>query len=101
MSKPLRPDEVTANKANVIPAEVIDTINEMITEKFVSRNLSFTIKQKDIVKRTMLKMDPDAEWQNDWLNFEGLFESYGWKVNYDKPGYNESYDASFEFTGKP
>ena len=29
-----------------------------------------------------------------------LFEEAGWNVQYDKPGYNENYDAYFKFTEK-
>ena len=32
-----------------------------------------------------------------WLNIEEVYRSAGWKVNYDKPAYNESYDAYFTF----
>lgn len=35
-----------------------------------------------------------------WLNFEYAYEAVGWKVEYDKPGYNEDYPASFTFTEK-
>jgi hypothetical protein len=35
-----------------------------------------------------------------WLNFEAIYEEAGWKVVYDKPGYNETYDANFTFTKK-
>lgn len=33
-----------------------------------------------------------------WLNFEGAYRRAGWKVEFDKPGYNESYPATFKFT---
>jgi hypothetical protein len=33
-----------------------------------------------------------------WLDFEPYFRKAGWGVYYDKPGYNEDYEASFTFT---
>jgi hypothetical protein len=34
---------------------------------------------------------------NNWLDVEDIFRKAGWKVNYEKPAYNESYPASFKF----
>ena len=33
-------------------------------------------------------------------DIEDIFREAGWKVTYDKPAYNESYDAYFKFEGK-
>lgn len=35
-----------------------------------------------------------------WLNFEEAFRKNGWDVAYDGPGFNESYDAYFQFRAK-
>jgi len=37
---------------------------------------------------------------NHWLDVEPIFEDCGWKVEYDKPGFNENYPATFKFTPK-
>jgi hypothetical protein len=34
------------------------------------------------------------------LDVEEVFEDVGWDVDYDKPGYNESYQPTFTFTEK-
>ena len=34
-----------------------------------------------------------------YLNVEEVYREQGWVVSYDKPGYNESYDANFKFKG--
>lgn len=93
--KPLRPSEIGANKVNHIPAAVIEAVNELLTEQFTGG--SVTIKQKEIVERAKKKMDPGARFNYDWLNFEPLFRTYGWKVSYDKPAYNEDYEPYFDF----
>jgi hypothetical protein len=63
-----------------------------------------TIKQEDIIQE-ILKAKPDLDRQaifdNDYLDFEAAYEAKGWRVTYDKPGYNETYPASFLFVGKP
>lgn len=35
---------------------------------------------------------------NNLLDFEQAYRDNGWSVVYDKPAYNESYDATFTFT---
>ena len=35
------------------------------------------------------------------MDIEPVFEQAGWKVDFDRPGYNEGpYDAYFQFTKK-
>ena len=38
---------------------------------------------------------------NSWVqgvwDFEPIYEKAGWKVSYDGPGYNESYDGYYIF----
>ncbi len=58
----------------------------------------------DHIERRIEGPDNDqmrAAWrQNEvmlWLNVEELYRAQGWTVTYDKPGYNESYPATFTF----
>lgn len=90
--RPITPDEVDEGKH--IPAEVIEAFNELIAEG------SGHVKQKDAVARIVQKMglDSNVVYQRGWLNVEGAYRKAGWKVDYDKPGYNETYDAFFVFT---
>ncbi len=39
-------------------------------------------------------------YERGWLNVEPIFEEAGWEVHYDKPSFNESGDARFEFKEK-
>jgi hypothetical protein len=45
-----------------------------------------------------LEVTRDDVYDKGWLNIEPVYAEFGWVVEYDKPGYNESYDATFEFT---
>ncbi len=39
--------------------------------------------------------------EKGWLDVETLYEENGWDVEYDKPGFNESYPATFTFSRSP
>lgn len=65
------------------------------------RRAALTVLQKDVVSRVLLK-DPtitsDALFKNHWMDFEPLFRRAGWRVDYDRPGYCESYEPKFVFS---
>ena len=66
------------------------------------------IYQKDIIEVAKSKMYPATDnidsgsgyFDYNWLNIEKIYEDAGWAVKYDKPAYNESYDAYFIFREK-
>jgi hypothetical protein len=91
--KPITPDEAEVRED--VPGEVFDAFNELIREGHG------TVKQVDVVTRILFKM-PHVErheiFNRGWLNVEGAYRKAGWTVQYDKPGYNESYEAYFTFT---
>ena len=37
---------------------------------------------------------------NHYLDIEPAYRNAGWKVEFDKPGYNETYDSYFVFSKK-
>ena len=96
--KPIRPDEIMANLEKILPTVVITAVNNLLTKNF--RGGSITIRQKDIAAEIMRIDESIIEneiYENKWMDFEEVYRKYGWSVSYDKPGYNESYDATFEF----
>jgi len=106
MIKPIKPSEVV--KKNTIPDQMIMVVNNLIIEKWDGR--SAIVKQTDIISRFlklewMLKnrVDPKLQKQiydKGWLNFEPIFRDSGWKVTYESPDRDESYesyDAYFKF----
>lgn len=97
MTKPITPDE--AGTAKVIPDEVITAFNETIALHFDGRASNFTTIEivSAIVKKGISRK---VIFDNHYLDVEPIFEAVGWKVVYDKPGYNESYEANFTFTRK-
>ncbi len=97
-TKPITPADAAGFKKSKIPDHVIAVFNELIRQKFDGTQA--TIKQEDVVAlilNTQPLVERDAIFANHWLDVEEIFEDAGWQVEFDKPGYNESYDAFFTF----
>jgi len=102
-TRPIMPNEVVAKKKDLFPSEAFEAFNELITEHFTSG--SAIIKQKDVVALMVQKgLDKDEIFKNGWLDVKTAYRAAGWKVVYDKPAYNETYDefydATFTFTNR-
>lgn len=94
--KPIKPEETVGLKKSMIPDEVIQSFNEMIAQNMSCGRSSF--KQKDVVALIASKgIDINELYEKQWLDVEDVFRAEGWIVEYDKPGFNESYDAVFTF----
>jgi hypothetical protein len=96
--KAFSPQDVLNAKTGVIPAEVIETINQLLAERF-DGNPCY-IKQDEVVERASSSMKDVSRndfFDKGWLNFESLYEKQGWRVDYDKPAYNENYSAFWRF----
>lgn len=100
MIKPISPDEVSALKQKMLPGGVISAINMVITKHFDGRSAKFG--QNEIIAEISMAMGTDRQtiFSQKWLDFEPIYEAEGWKVYYDKPGYNESYEPTFTLTRK-
>lgn len=95
--KPITPDEALATVEH-IPDTVIETFNETIRRNLDPNSRVATVYQKDIVDRLIaVGLDRAEVFAWGWLNVEGAFREAGWDVEYDKPGYNETYDAHWRF----
>jgi hypothetical protein len=100
--KPLTPAEVVKNKGNILPEFVIDSINTLVTMKFNGVNAKFTVEEiiQMIMSKSPVPVTRSEILDNGWLDFEPLYDTYGWDVQYDRPSYNESYAANFTFWKK-
>lgn len=95
--KPITPKEAAKNKT--VPEAVIEAFNLLIAEN-MSGNCA-VVFQNDVVKLLEKKgYDRSEIFDKSYLDIENLYEAAGWKVVYDKPGYNETYSANFTFTKK-
>ncbi len=101
--EPLSPNNVTTRKQSIIPDVVIECFNELIAQNYGDD--SSTFKQIEVADLICLKMrqqgHPDFNnrviYDKHWLDVESIYRGKGWIVEYDKPGFNESYDATFTF----
>lgn len=97
LGRPISPSEVAAAQQEAIPAGVFDVVNSLIAANLYGK--SARVLQKEVVAALEeLGHIRSAIFSNGWLNFEDSYRSLGWKVEYDKPAYNESYDAYWIFT---
>lgn len=100
MSKPITPGEITKAKQSALPDEVLDAFNEMIAKNW--NGSSATVMQNEVAKliASKLQIKRQEVFDNHYLDVESVYRKAGWKVEYDQPGYNESYEAYFEFSKK-
>ena len=90
-------------------SETIEAFNELIQKEWNGEEA--IIYQKDIVNLIISKraeksgLDSDFDYNkcqdlifsNKQLDIEKLYSEKGFKVEYDQPGYCESYEATFKF----
>lgn len=97
--KPIRPNEISEEKVALFPDAVFESFNELIVQKWCGN--SVIIKQDEVINLMIKKgLKKEEIFSNGWLNIETAYKSAGWKVKYDKPGYNEDYEPSFIFSLK-
>jgi hypothetical protein len=97
MSKPYSPEEAREAHTATIPDVVFEAFNAEIVRNLDKGGYA-KVLQKDVVARIVNAGIPRKElFDRHWLNVERFYEQQGWKVDYDRPGYDETYDAFFEF----
>jgi hypothetical protein len=107
---PITPKQAMKVKHLTIPKEVFDAVNFLIVQKMRSSSsgsfidLTASVKQCDILKKALelmaernFKATPADFYDNGWFEIEPYFERAGWEVKYDKPAFNETYEAYFAF----
>ena len=102
MIEPIKPNEAAALKKTVFPDFVIQAFNNMIVKNLNGKYS--TILQKDIISEikrvSKIKLTNDQIFDNHYLDVEDMYRDAGWKVEYDKPAYCETYEPIFIFTKK-
>lgn len=98
--KPISPDEVVTVKKDMLPDGVIEAWNEVIAENWDKTSSHFA--QYEIVSRLVDKLNISKKqlFDNNYLDVEDIYEEQGWHIYYDRPGYNETYEPTFEFKKK-
>lgn len=96
----IKPSEIAEAKAKTFPNFVMKTWNEMIAKKMGATSAHITQDEivKALIEASPEMIDRSTVFDNMWLDVEDIYRAAGWKVDYDKPGYNESYGAYFKFS---
>lgn len=98
--QPITKQQAKEQKASrVFPDFVIQAFNECISASQI-KNTPIVL-QKDVVKRIMELGNIENKqkiFDEHWLDVEDHYRKAGWKVVFDNPGYNEDYEARFEFS---
>lgn len=106
--KPFSPAEAKDAKSSHLPRELLQAVNELLAERYKDYG-SIHIKLKDVKARCekILGIDemfsgvsPMDAWPEGVWDFEPVYRKAGWRVNYDGPGYDESYDGYYIFDQK-
>lgn len=103
--KPISPNEI---KLKEFPDFVLIAFNELLQDSFNKQKIIIITQEKAINKiievsgRTDYRstVSRQAIFDNHWLDVEDIYRETGWKVYYDKPGYCETYEASWTFSKK-
>jgi hypothetical protein len=95
---PIRPDEVRSRVAHAIPEAVFESFNDLIALHWDGRRA--TVKQNEVVDLITKRTSAGRQeiFDRHWLDVEEAYRSAGWKVEYDKPAYCETYEAFFVFS---
>lgn len=96
--KPISPKQAKNQKIVLIPDEVIESFNEMIVENLQGQYSCF--RQEDVEKRIREKFKNKQFHMYNWPDIRNLYIDIGWEVEYDAPGYDENFPATFSFKAK-
>lgn len=96
--KPITPAEVISKKRETIPAAVFDVFNEAITEAWNGGHAVVNQEHVALSIADRLQISKTEVYDRGYLDIEELYRAAGWTVQYDKPGYNETYPATFKFS---
>lgn len=104
MNYAISPQEAQKKHQQQIPQEVFDTWNEVIVSHLhqYSQRVESRFLLKELSSKLSSKMHMNFETlkEKGYLDLEPFFRENGWSVDFDSPGYNESYDANFTFSAK-
>lgn len=97
MVKPIKPEDIVYLK--VFPDEVITAFNELIAKKW--NGSQAVIKTKDVMALIVSKgISQKTLLDNHYLDVEDLYKTEGWRVKYESPSWEESFDPFYKFTKK-
>lgn len=100
MIKPISPAEAKKSGRGGIPDEVFQVFNEYLE---MGGGRTVIIAQDEIatvISNRYSRLTRELLFRNKWLDVEAAYRAAGWDVEYDKPGFNETYEAHWTFKPK-
>ena len=105
MSKPLRPNDFKKAKAErEFPPYVFAAFNNVITRNITDSGFARVTQEEALVEvqtcafhKHGVELTRNQIYDQHLLDVEEAYRAQGWKVEYDKPAYCESYSAFFTF----
>ena len=99
----ITPKEAFERTKTEIPDKVLEVWNDLIIKYHSRGKNGYSHIKQSIASRAIadvMNVTTDEVYENHWLDIEEVYRDAGWDVKYDRPGYNESYEANFEFRMK-
>lgn len=99
IAKPISPQEIMDNLDKIIPSEVIESVNELLQERYRNTG-SVTILKEELISKIHTKIDVSRQelFDKKWMDFESLYYDNGWVVKYHSPDRGESFNEYFSFS---
>lgn len=90
----IKPNEVSKTRAKHWPEAVFNVINDLIAGNWNGQSATFTLET------LKTRLDEAGYHDKQFWDFEDIYEEAGWKVLFDKPGYNENYKAFYRLENR-
>ena len=93
----IKPDEIRQAAWKDLDKDVETAVDKLLVKHWDGYEAKFT--QEEVLQAVCLAKNFSRErvYREKLLDFEEAYRAAGWSVFYDKPGYNESYEATFQF----
>ena len=97
MSGPIKPKEVQAQKDAELPEEVFEVFNALIKKNWGDSMARIYQEEAVLGVASSMGIMRREVFEKGLLDIESAYRNAGWKVEYDKPGYNETYEPFWIF----
>lgn len=98
MIKPISPDEIPIQKALDLPDKVIECWNSMIARAYSEGSARITLTDASAELQNLFGKTHSEIRKLGYLDIEDVYRAEGWRVKYDQPGFNETYEAFYVFS---
>lgn len=100
MNGPITPAKVRELRVNIIPEEIFEAFNECILKYWDGSEAAFSLAEVSILAASKLDDGIGNLFKKKYFDVEEIYEKEGWKVIFERPGYNEPGEAMFYFSEK-